>query len=218
MAYQFRVAKSLTRRALGSKSPKPKILVVCEGKITEPRYFKDFTDWCGNALVTVTTVGGCGVPISVVERAIGEKAQLIREARKSKDSFDDHFEVWAVFDRDAHPKPQVPQAIALANKNKIHIAYSNPCFELWGLMHYSCEARPGHHCETQKKLKTILDGYCHEKNPVLSFEQLRSKYTYAVSNSAKALRNRQDEGQIHGDPSTTVHFLTERIREFGKKK
>lgn len=216
MAHQFRIAKSLTRRSIGTKQPKPKILVICEGKITEPKYFQDFKDWCGNSLVTVTTLGGCGVPISVIERAILEKEQLARAAKASKNSFDTHFEVWAVFDRDVHPKQQLHQAIALAKKNNIPIAYSNPCFELWGLMHYSCEARPGHHHETQKRLKLVHSGYCHEKNPVLSFTQLQPKYVSAVSNSIQALKNREAEGQTYGDPSTTVHLLTERIRQFGR--
>ena len=106
---------------------KPKIVIVCEGKVTEPRYFNDFTDHHGNSLVTVTTIGGCGVPLCVVERAVREKHALTHTARRSKDSYDQQFDVWAVFDRDAHPKPQVPQAFALAKRHGIRIAFANPC-------------------------------------------------------------------------------------------
>ena len=54
----------------------------------------------GNSLVSVKTIGGCGVPVSVVQQAIIEKQELISVARKSRDYFDKNFEVWAAFDRD----------------------------------------------------------------------------------------------------------------------
>ncbi len=197
---------------------KPKIVIVCEGKVTEPRYFNDFTDHHGNSLVTVTTIGGCGVPLCVVERAVREKHALTHTARRSKDSYDQQFDVWAVFDRDAHPKPQVPQAFALAKRHGIRIAFSNPCFELWGLMHFTCVARPGSHKQTQRELKRLLPRFCHEKNPILDFDVLIPKYTQALSNATQALKDRELEGQTNGDPSTTVFRLTEQIRQFGKSQ
>jgi hypothetical protein len=217
MTHNFRQSSSLSRSGFPIKQPKPKIVVVCEGKVTEPKYFEDFRLYCGNSLVTVKAIGGCGVPVSVVERAIAERERLVREAKASRDSFDQIFEVWAVFDRDAHPQPQVPTAIANAQINDIRVAFSNPCFEVWGLMHYSCYSRPGHHHETQRELKRILTGYCHERNPVMSLQLLQPKYETAVTNSQQALRRREQEDSPNGDPSTTVHLLTERIREFGKK-
>jgi len=213
---KFPKSAPLGRVSRGFKQPKPKIVVVCEGKVTEPKYLRDFRDCYGNSLVTVTTIGGCGVPVSVVERAIEEKQQLVRSARASKDLHDTFFEVWAVFDRDAHPKPQVPHALDLARKHGIQIGFSNPCFELWGLMHFSCVARPGSHHETQKDLKRVFPTFCHEKNPVFAFEQLKPKYLDAVANATKALKDRAAEGHVNGNPSTTVHLLTERIRQFGR--
>ena len=191
-------------------------MIVCEGKVTEPRYFHDFTDHHANALVTVTTIGGCGVPLSVVERAIREKQALTKTARRSKDSYGQQFDVWAVFDRDAHPKPQVPLALALAKRHGIQIAYSNPCFELWGLMHFACVARPGSHKQTQRELKRLLPKFCHEKNPIFDFNVLVSKYAIALRHATQALKDRASEGQTNGDPSTTVFQLTEQIRRFGK--
>lgn len=216
MARKFPNKGMLGRTRQGFKTAKPKIVVVCEGKLTEPSYFKDFTDHYNNPLVTVTTVGGCGVPISVVERAIDEKRQLVTYARQTKDSYDQQFEVWAVFDRDEHPKVQVPRALQLARDNDIRVAYSNPCFELWGLMHFSCVAKPGSHQQTQRELKRVLPGFCHERHPVMNFELLAGRYPKAVSNSVRALRDRENEGRAHSDPSTSVHLLTEQIRLFGR--
>jgi len=211
------LAKPLSRRPSAGRTPKPNIVIVCEGKLTEPKYFKDFKALCGNNLVEVTTIGGCGVPETVVERAIEEKARLAKQARHSSDSFDALFEIWAVFDRDQHPVGQVPLAIGNAKRHNIGIAYSNPCFEVWALMHYSCYNRPGHHHETQRALKELHLGYCHSKNPVFNAEVLWGKYHAAVINAHRALQQRSLEGSPGGDPSTTVYELTERIRKFGRR-
>lgn len=213
MARSFRPVAKLERSSQGNRLPKPKIVIVCEGKKTEPTYFEDFKKSHSNGLVEVESIGGCGVPISVVERAIEERKQLQAKARKSRDSFDLFFEVWAVFDRDEHPVGQVPRALELAASNAIKIAYSNPCFEVWGLMHYKCCARPGHHHDTQSELKSLLKDYCHDTNPIFSLQILSPMYFDAVRNASRALAQREQEGHPSGDPSTTVHLLTERIRE-----
>lgn len=44
-------------------------------------------------------------------------------------------EVWCVFDRDSHPSYQ--EAFEMASRNKrIRLCWSNPCIELWFLMHF----------------------------------------------------------------------------------
>lgn len=216
MQRAFRQVRPLDRGGVPKRLPRPEIVVVCEGKVTEPKYFLSFSAIYGNSLVTVTPVGGCGVPISVVQRAIEEKSKRIVQARRSRDSFEVS-EIWAVFDRDQHPGLQVPQALMLAAENDIRIAFSNPCFEVWGLMHFSCYGRPGHHHEVQAALKKVLAGYCHETNPRIDPLDLSESYETAVQNSARACEERCKEGRPSGDPSTSVHLLTERIRGLGRK-
>ena len=216
MAKRFFQSAPLDRKTPARRLPKPIILIVCEGKVTEPKYFLDFKDRKGNGLVAVKSIGGCGVPISVVERAAAEKFDLARQARKSPDSFDAHYEVWAVFDRDAHPAGQVPQALELAKTTGVQVAYSNPCFELWVLMHFGCYGKPGHHHETQDALKKAMPSYCHRKNPIFDMSELDRRYDEAVRNAKQALHLRAAEHAPMGDPSTTVHELTERIRIFGR--
>jgi hypothetical protein len=149
----------------------------------------------------VTTIGGCGVPLSVVERAVQEYDCRIKKKNKSTDSFE-IFEVWAVFDRDAHPEKQVPNAFKLAATNNIFVAFSNPCFEVWGLMHFSCFGKPGHHHEAQAVLKSKLPSYCHTKNPYIDALALHNRYSEAVRNSIQALDARKNEQNMNGDPST----------------
>ena len=54
----------------------------------------------------------------------------MRGSRRSKDSFEENDQVWAVFDRDEHPR--FDEAIALCDGHGVLVGRSNPCFELWG--------------------------------------------------------------------------------------
>jgi RloB-like protein len=82
--------------------------------------------------VTVGFDGFHGSPMSLVERAVTlaeERQRIIRRGRANS-PFD---EIWCVFDRDEHPF--VVDAIALAEQHQIGVAFSNPCFELWFVLH-----------------------------------------------------------------------------------
>ncbi len=216
MVIRLNPDRPLKRSSQPKRLPKPDIVIVCEGRKTEPKYFSEFKNLCSNNLVVVQTIGGCGVPISVVRRAIDEREKLVKDARRSRDTFDKEFQVWAVFDRDDHPIPQVPAALQLASENGVLVAYSNPCFELWAMLHFAPCNRPGHHHDMQRQLKAALSGYCHETNPVIDARAIHDRYGDAVRHAEKGLAERTAEGTPHGDPSTTVHKLTETIRLHGR--
>ena len=100
------------------------ILIVCEGKNTEPSYFKQFR--ISSAIVK--SIGEGYNTISLVKRA----KQLAK--RKKYD------QIWCVFDAD--PKldntkqaQNFNNAIKLAEKHKFGIAYSNQAFEYWLILH-----------------------------------------------------------------------------------
>ena len=97
---------------------KDSILIVCEGKQTEPNYFESFR-------LKHVTLDGCGHNTdSLVERAI-EKSS-------------DYDQVWCVFDKDSFPPHNFNRAFQITRKHKnIKIAYSNEAFELWYLLHFN---------------------------------------------------------------------------------
>lgn len=70
--------------------PKPVMLVVCEGRNSEPEYVQGFVDAYRNPRVKVECLGGQGVPRSVVECARDRKQQAEREAVRKDDEFDDY--------------------------------------------------------------------------------------------------------------------------------
>src|SRR5687767_6298275 len=56
-----------------TRPSKHRILIVCEGKTTEPGYFKALQHEVRNPRLHVKAIGPAGVPVTVVETAISEK-------------------------------------------------------------------------------------------------------------------------------------------------
>ena len=204
MSRKSPVARPTGRKA-PVRSPALRIVVVSEGKKTEPGYLKVFgrlhEDRSSARLVVK---GGAGDPRAVVERAIEESKKLKRDRLGNGDS------VWAMFDRDEHLR--FAQAKDMAHKNGIRLAISNPCFEICGILHYQeCNA-PLDRRECQKKLSELCPDYSNRKRKV--FDDLRvieHNYRDAVERAENALVRREEEGNPEGNPSTTVHRLTEHI-------
>ena len=82
------------------------------------------------------------VPVSVVKKA----RKLMAEGRNEFSARD---RTWVVFDRDAHPS--FVQAINEAETQGISVAYSNPCFELWVVLHYRDDDGPAQRSEIQRR-------------------------------------------------------------------
>ena len=197
-----------------TRGPKVEIVIVCEGEKTEPQYFRDCVEYFGAGTVRLSIIAPAGVPMTLVKCAIQERHELIEKNRRSKDSFDSCFRVWAVFDRDAHPN--VTTAIALAQSYSIDVAFSNPCFELWPILHLQdFGAQKGRH-ELQKLLKTLMISYDHDKGAIIDFDQIREGFVDAYTRAEQHLRDREAEGVKLGNPATTVGRLVRKIIENGK--
>lgn len=208
-----RLRESLRRKA-PSREPKPRILVICEGTVTEPRYLQEFSKDQKNGLVEVEAVGLGYDPKSLVEEAAQRRDLADKDAEKQEDEYLKYDDVWCVFDIDDKPKERkVPEARNTAKKLKIKLGISNPSFELWGLFHFQDYNKPGNQNQVLKKLKKHLPKYKKE----LPYEKLAPTYSKAVARAKLSEKYRREEGDPEGDPSTTVYKLTETIRKFGKE-
>ena len=201
--------KSRIARPTGRKSPvrEPalRIVVAAEGAVTELGYLKVFDHFHGDrSSARLVVKGGAGDPRAVVERAIEESKKLKREPLDRRDT------VWAMFDRDEHPR--FDQAKDMARRNRIPLAISNPCFELWGILHYQEYDAPMDRHECQRKLGKLCPSYSNKNRKIFDDpEVIESKYRDAVGRAENALTRRREEGDPEGNPSTTVHRLTEHI-------
>ena len=124
-----RKAAPVLERAAPTISEKPMILIVCEGKNTEPSYFKQFR----LATATIKPIGEGYNTISLVNRTIS----LAEE--------DDYEQVWCVFDKDDFDDNDFNNAILTATTNGFGVAYSNQAFEYWIILHFDDHQGGGMH-------------------------------------------------------------------------
>jgi hypothetical protein len=195
------------RRKGPTREMKPRYLVICEGCVTEAGYFEALRHKERATLVVELEIDdNGGVPKTLVERAVQKKKAEARKAQREGDKRLGYDAVWCVFDVDEHPN--LPDARQQALANEIELAISNPCFELWALLHFQDQGAPLERGHARQLLKKHLPKY----DKALPFEQMDAHYGDAVRR-AKALDKRHDDIDESGaNPSTSVHRLTECIR------
>jgi len=212
MAKRFRKGPALTRRT-AKREPKLKLVIVCEGENTEPKYLQDFANDHANPLVEIETIKKGGVPVTLVNKAVKRKKELEKQARRTKNSFDKRFQVWGLFDVDEHPN--IPQAKDKAHGNGVKLGISNPCFELWGLLHICNQDAPIHRHKLQRLLEEKMPSYDHDSSATFDYNLIRENYDIAKQRAIKGLNRRKEEDDPEGNPSTNVYELLDIVSDNG---
>ena len=200
------------RRGKYQREPKRRFILFCEGKNTESEYFRAIGRTCTGALITLEIVPAAGVPFTIAEKAVARARAdgLIPRRRRKMSSFEEADQVWAVFDRDEHPR--YDEAVALCEQTGIHVARSNPCFELWLILHEQDYDR----YETRHDMQRILEGirpeYTRDHGKVPDCDDLVSRVEQAEQRAAVQLSRRTESDDPFGNPSTTAGRLTNEIR------
>lgn len=192
------------RRRRPFRQPLRRFLIVCEGEVTEPDYFKKI-GLLERGLVSVETVSR-GVPERIVAEAIRRKGDAEAESKRKADENLAYDEVWCVFDVDEHPF--VPEARHQASANGIQAAVSNPCFELWALLHFQDQTAHIHRREVLRLCRRHMPGYDKQ----LPFEDLIRYYEDARRRARELEHRHADDGAVGDNPSTGVYRLVESIR------
>lgn len=188
-----------------TKEPKARIFVAAEGRVSEPLYLQDFARLQGHESVDVVALRHrSSDPRSVVTRVKEEKSRAGRDDLSGRDTY------WAMFDRDDHA--HFDEAVVMAKANKIGLAVSIPCFELWAILHYQDRDKPSHRDDCQRHLAELCDGYRRDNKRFDDVEAIESNHDQAVTRARNLLHRRIEDDDPLGNPSTTVHCLTEQIR------
>ena len=147
--------------------------------------------------------------MTIAERAT-ERVLEERKTKRSRDSFEKRDQVWAVFDRDSHP--HFERALDLCAQHKVQVARSNPCFEVWLILHEREFDRPDGRHAVQRHLKALRPEYDPDKHKSCDCDHLVKSVEDAEARAARQLDLRHREGVPFGPPSTTVGHLTAAIR------
>jgi hypothetical protein len=164
---------------------------VCNGESTEPAYFRGLKEYLRNPAVQIK-----------VKIRIRAPEELVRYARsiapKGGDEFD---EVWCVMDADEY---DLAPAVILATELNVKLAVSNPCFELWLLLHHRDYSAPL--CDARAALRQLKRRLPQYRKNDLRFEDFESGVLDALRRAASL----DPTGSNYGcDPSSGVWKLVQ---------
>lgn len=205
----MRGKSSSLRRKRPIRSVKRKFILFSEGANTEKVYFNAIRNYFPDALIEVDFIGPAGVPKTIAKKVKERMAQLKKERKAN--SFAQNDTVWAVFDRDEHD--DVAQSIEQCKSAGADIAYSNPCFEIWLILHHQHFDKADDRHQVQKHFATIDPSYDPNGAKTPNCEALMDNIENAEKRAIKQGECRENEGSPMGRPSTTVYKLTQAIRE-----
>lgn len=188
------------------RAPKRRLLVVCEGKVTEPEYLRGLERATRDALLEVSIDPASGDPRHLVETAKHRASQANAAAKREKDEFLRFDEVWCVCDVDQHPR--LNDARQMARDNGIEMAVSNPCFELWLVLHFRDNPGAQERHAMQRLLRQFLPSY--EKH--LSFEAVAFGLDAASARARKLDELADADGDNGRNPTTGVYRLADSMR------
>ncbi len=203
MAPRQRGTKALNRRAPQTRE-RDRFVIFCEGTLTEPLYLKAFASLPQVRSVATLDIRGLGY----------EPRRLVEEAKSVKRSERNQWigvtEYWCVFDVEAPtPHARLNDAVQMARDNGIKVAISNPCFELWLVLHYvdhdgwinndDCSSLRRRQDKSQGKR---LDGAVYMSRRHHAIERARRLATMHV----RANRQLPDD-----NPSSSLYLLMEAI-------
>ncbi|MCL1883291.1 MAG: RloB family protein [Defluviitaleaceae bacterium] len=206
-------------RGRNKRTPHPVVIIVCEGAKTEPTYFEKFKK------------RDKPLRIEIVKGAKGTSYQaVINMAVEAKEKHVGNTEtkwtVWCVSDVDADPNTpysqsskndQLSEYAKEAAVRGFNVALSNPCFEIWFLLHFTYTT--GHlqnYDAVVKKLfaSEYLPGY--QKNSDI-FGVLADKQDTAINHAKKLKVYHAEQGRVDymdcsANPYTNVWEIVESLK------
>lgn len=192
----------IEKRGQKHRKVKPVILIVTEGSQTEPKYFEHYRSRQTNIDIRVVgsrTSAGETDYISLIRKAVEYQNKNQLSAANG-----DH--IWVVADGDANyniPDPLtaknslLSKARKLADAKGIHLTLSNPCFEVWYLMHFQYTTK---FLRDYSAVKTALHPY------LKNYEKSNDVYTQLSVHMEDAIRNAKRIEQFHKQNGCTTPF------------
>lgn len=179
------------------------VAVFTEGKITEPQYVKVLKDIYRGA-----------VNIDVINRYVGSAPDvLVKKAIDYQRNVDRHNaqydEIWCLFDRNEHLNIEV--AMQNARKNNIKTAITNPCFELWLVLHQENQSRHVSKESIQKRSRSL--GITEGKHLSETGKKLSREKYYDAKNRAQRLEKQHigNGSKSWENPSSQVWKFVDRL-------
>lgn len=200
-------------RQVGIRERRGRFLVVSGGTVTESEYF-DYVSRAVKAtgIDLVQRAEGWN-PGRLVDLALKLKREDAVQARREKDPGNVYSAVWVIVDVDdfaAEIKSERVRATPLG----ISLVVSNPCFEVWLVLHAIDHSAPTTTAQMQsiaRKSRVVKAS----NGKSIELTQIRGKFSVAEQRSKGLLQRHQRSGSTFPDdnPSTTVAAVVRTIVE-----
>lgn len=181
-------------RVEGLREARKRLLVVCGARVTESTYLRGLKTHSANPAVA----------LRVMERPCAPSQLIAYTADFRDQSKEDFDEAWCVFDIDEFR--DVPRAVSDALRQDVEVAISNPCFELWLLLHFA------DHCAYAESYAKVLP---HLARHLPRYDKTRIDFRHFADSWRDAVRRAKalaPEGKEHEvNPSSGVWRLAEAV-------
>ena len=184
-----------------------------EGERTEPDYLAIWGSLHRDS-VTLNFGKHChGDPAGLVAHACRDVDDNRRAEKRGEPPYD---EIWCVFDRDTHP--QIKQTINRAKQKGLNVAFSNPCFELWLVLH----RQPHQGYVERRTIQRLAESQRLIRGKAINDDvkpELVESYGQAKERARQLDRmHERNLSEPDSNPSTGVWKLVDSIRQDGSRR
>lgn len=198
-------ARSL-KRPYRPRERKKRFLIFCEGEVTEKIYFLDFRAFLRSPLIEVAVAPEHGRdPKNLVELAKERRERAKQQSIRQADENLLYDEVWCVFDVDDHAR--LLEALQQAKACSIPVAVSNPCFELWILLHFTDHWAYIERRDLRSTVRKYIPGY----DKKAEFAALQGNGHDAIRRAQEMERRAANIGNPFENPTTGVWRLVSQL-------
>ncbi len=189
------------------------IVVAVEGRETEKKFFDTLNHRLSDCTVTYATrKWSKSEPMQILDDLIAHRSKQIR-ANEKADGY------WLIVDHDHTDQDELRNVFAKAIKHYCDVADSNPCFELWLLLHHKsldkykrlkASGDVAKCTPSSKALERIDSTYDPDRKGKWDASPYMDKIDVAVANAERIDRTQPE--QPLKDLGTRVYKLIESIR------
>ncbi len=196
-----------TRRHDHHRPLRRRILVLTQGKVTEPAYFDRIRQIHRHVVIVVKDCPRS--PPQMLDLAIAETSKA---GKNREDRFN---AAWVVFDAEERPDEMMLRNLRQkAGQHGIRLAWSNPCFEVWLLLHIVYSQAPLFSAaEAIRRLAAALPGYAKDQRSAdRSMAELVPRIPTAMDHAQRLRESHAAQaGGEFPNPATDVDILVRSI-------
>lgn len=206
---------------VGSKKRalKQKMVIYCEGDVTEPEYLEQWRDnYCN-----VNNINKAKIKLYIVIKRPNSESDpksIMEKMLKEIELTDLNYIVFDEDDRcdDITKKANICSVFDKANTNSIKCIFSNRCAEVWALLHFEYSSAPLSGDKIYERLHHHMESYSQDNK--------RFDISLMIKNEEKAMVNairlreeqeRNSPGDRFARPMTNFDLLINDMKEFINK-